>query len=370
VSEGTYNTEADINIKNNVSLYGGYDSVTWERDYEQYVTTVQDTRTVGTDTSSSDYPYTVFYADSISNATVIDGFTLKGLEGGGAGFTSAVYCNNASGPTIRNNIISGGSGSTYSYGIYLRLYLSLIIDNNIINGGSGSSSYALYGRLNNAVRITNNILSGGSGGITYGAYFRQSSDPYFYNNIITGGSGNHTYGIYTMNLSGSVVVIRNNTINGGNGTLNNHSYGICVRNSEPVIENNIIFCFGNSDGYGIYEYDSEPSSANNNDLYNCSVALYHQYNGGSPNELTAIADINALSYADSNVSADPQFSNPANNDFHLTGSTPSSVTDGGLNGIDQSWAYFPENASGNPVDKDGIKRPASGSSWAIGVYED
>ena len=141
-----------------------------------------------------------------------------------------------------------------------------------------------------------------------------------------------------------------------------------LRGQQNLRYNNIIFCTGNNNEYGIYEYDANsiPASVNNNDIFDCTTALYRL---NTSVDYTDIADVNALAYAASNISIDPSFNDASNNDFHLTGSTSVSVTGGGLNGVDESWLYFPENALGNPIDKDQVERPESGSNWSMGAYE-
>ena len=78
--------------------------------------------------------------------------------------------------------------------------------------------------------------------------------------------------------------------------------------------------------------------------------------------------------SDGNVSVDlvdganTYFVNESN-DWHLTASVPISVTQGGLNGYDETWTNFPDDGSSNFIDKDEVLRPLAGSPWAIGAYE-
>jgi hypothetical protein len=370
VAAGSYSISSNISVKQNVSLLGGYDPVTWERDWVTNTTTIEDTRSA--DTGSSDQPHCVFYVGStVTPVTIIEGFTINGTSNS-PDFSSGIFFDHLSpsyfGANVRHNTINGGNGTSYSYGIYIRGYCDAIIEYNTINGGAGGTSHGFYGRLLDTPIINNNIIHGGSGMVSYGLYFRQGSNIYIYNNIIDGGDGAHSHGVYPYNNSGDIVVIRNNTINGGAG-VNNNAYGIRIHLSEPVIENNIIFCSGNNNNYGIYENDDsgEPSAVNNNDIFDCGTALYYDYD--TTTNITDIADVNALASASSNISLDPAFEDRPNDDYHLTSSTDNSILTGGLNGTDESWVSFPTNTSGNPIDFDDNERPTATNPWAIGAYE-
>ena len=48
--------------------------------------------------------------------------------------------------------------------------------------------------------------------------------------------------------------------------------------------------------------------------------------------------------------------------MHLTDDSPESITQGGLNAVDEGYDV-------EAVDKDGKQRPDSGNPWAIGAYE-
>jgi hypothetical protein len=369
VSSGTYSVDSSsqIVLKNGVSVRGGFNPVTWNQDIETNTTTVQDTSS--TTTGSNDAPHCVFRAaGAVQSGTLLEGFTINGATESGVDYTSGIFLDQVSGaaygPTIRYNTIDGGSGSGASYGIYARGHFNVVIEYNSINGGSCPNfSYGFYGRMLDSTLIQSNFIHGGSASSSYGIYFRQGSDPYISNNLIYGGEGSHTFAIGVMNNLGNTVVIRNNTIDGGLGN-SNYSYGIHIRNSDPVIQNNIIFSTGNTNQYGIFEYDavSDPLSVDNNDIFDCTDALY--YDEGT-NNITTISGVNGLAEASSNISIDPLFTDPASEDYHVNASGMKA----GLNGTDESWVNFPENASGNPIDKESTERPGTGNPWTIGAYE-
>ena len=103
--------------------------------------------------------------------------------------------------------------------------------------------------------------------------------------------------------------------------------------------------------YCLYQYNengtSDPASVRNNDLFGCSTALYYSESDGGiiimlgvngAGNLTENADDTGMVLssppASGNVSADPIFMDQGGGDWHFSGSSPASVTAGGLNGID------------------------------------
>jgi hypothetical protein len=146
----------------------------------------------------------------------------------------------------------------------------------------------------------------------------------------------------------------------------------CIYNlsgSTPIIENNILFIRGGYGyGYGVYDSGStdNPSSIKNNDfdglLTSGSNGLY--YDAGTP--YTDIALLNSsIGGASGNVNVNAQFLDRAGYDWHLTGSTPVSVSQGGL---DLSGVInFPDNPGHTAkIDKDDVSRTAP---WSMGAYE-
>ena len=69
-----------------------------------------------------------------------------------------------------------------------------------------------------------------------------------------------------------------------------------------------------------------------------------------------------------NISVDPAFLDKAGGDWHLTASSPLSVSEGGLDL--SADAGFPEDSGGNKIDKDAVVRTGDGTDgWSIGAYE-
>ena len=135
----------------------------------------------------------------------------------------------------------------------------------------------------------------------------------------------------------------------------------------PTIENNIISALkGASERYCVHETDanSDPTALRNNVLFDCPTALYRDEGNTA---ITDIAAVNMLmdTTSSGNVSTDPMLvdrdgadDDPTtfvDNDWHLSGASPASVTGGGL---DLSALFT--------IDADGVARSVP---WSIGAYE-
>lgn len=423
ISEGTYEISETITAVEGISIQGGYSQDWSTNDPATYFTTIQDTRTTG---GTLDFnagtiePNAVIEFDStITSATEVSGLILRAGEGD---VSTAVLCNEGS-PTLTNNVIKGwnattaygmvvymsssnidnneifgGISCTYSYGVYVR-ESTAVIQNNLVNGGFGTDTACGIITLSDNSSILYNEIIGGMSSTTLGIKV-QHSDPtiigneikggsgtndsngiynYFdttggntitiINNTINGGTGGDSYGIDNYNFieSNSSIMIYNNTIDGGSGS---NAYAVNIADSPNILEikNNIIYTSTTGTGYGIYEeaYNNtaEPFSVMNNDIFNCSTALYSYYDSGSDSnvDITDISDVNGYDYGYlDNVSEDPALGGDDN--MHLTASSPTTVTEGGITITDE---IFPVNASSEPVDKEGTLRT---DSWSMGAYE-
>lgn len=248
--------------------------------------------------------------------------------------------NATSTPTLSGNTIStsnlSGNGIVCSWA-------TCIIDGNTVDGPT--KTIYLY---NSSAVVTNNLLL-----------------------------AHAVSGVGMVMWNGGIPVVRNNTIYAGGAT------GIGILNAVyPFIENNLIMV-AYVGGYAIQEGASTSiaSSIKNNLLFatyayrastdrGCAVQI-SIYSHCTVAELEAGGGIDGLFPASGNVNTDPlltdldgadnDLTTMADNDWHLSGSTPTSVSQGGLNGVDQAWSFTD--------DYDGVTRPASGSPWAIGGFE-
>ncbi len=415
VSEGTYEvdyaTQTHIVLVEGISLYGGFSSDFLEKDPDTHTTTIQGNHT--DDGTSQNFNRVLFFDNTITNDTHINGFSING---GNGNFVCAIYGDMGS-PTIINNSINGGDGVNQTKGAVIYGGSPLITQNDIFGGNCDGLLQALFIKEQSTPTISYNDINAGDGywstqgivvtessgeihhntihggtcdgdgiGIfnyeanpaiysniifggncinsTKGMYNYNASTPLIYNNIIRGGNGYWSIGIQNY-TSGSDAKIYNNVISGGNG---NKARAVEMRyGAAPEIINNIIFTEGGSNRYGIYEYtpDGDPAKVENNDIFNCPTALY--YDEGDDSEfdegnngvnITDIATVNGLTdtTAGANVSVDPQFTDWSGKDYHLTADSPASVTEGGQD----------LSTEGITDDMDGNERTVP---WSMGAYE-
>jgi hypothetical protein len=256
VAQGLYQSEFSIsstpviNMVEGISVYGGYSSTNWglrsitnRGSSSTYETTVEDTSSAGGSTTPN---CAVNIPSGITNATVLDGFTIKlGYGTNNAG----IYCTGSA--TITNNKIQGrissSSAGTGQYGIYCvgTSTITPQISNNTINPG-----------------WNNNTATGKS----YGIYNYTNASSTISNNTINDGYGYTTYGIY--NLSAIAPTISNNTIYAGQGSnVASNSYCLFIQNTHPIISYNTFNAISsNGVTFGIYESlsSADPTSFSNN----------------------------------------------------------------------------------------------------------
>jgi len=241
--------------------------------------------------------------------------------------------------------------------------------------------------------IYNNTITGrnpvsATSNSSFGIYVLDAS-PVINNNLISGGGS--TLNATAFYQFGGTSKLRNNILYGGSGTSSSTAISLASYGSptDPNIDNNIMFtriglgssCIVESLPSGTGTGDATPASLLNNDMYNCDTLYVDNQLGCSGSSIcTTVAQVNALGdipRVGANISVDPLFvdiTGPDNdintmgdNDWHFTPPTltspgsPTSVTAGGLNGIDEIWSFL--------TDKDDVVRPASGNPWSIGAYE-
>ena len=353
--------------------------------------------------------YAVFFR--VNGSAVIRNCNIHGGGSNSGPITSAgIYVANSS-PTIEFNTIFGGRLLGNSFGIMNNTGSTVIIRNNTIDGGIGQTAAGILNTDATLVTVHDNIIKGATFSLSSYGVDNNNSNLVMYKNTVSGGSGNSTHGI--RSYLGSTALVTNNIIFGGSGgtsyiiksgsnfgntansvvmrnnttyltSLGTFTYGVQLYSGSIEFENNIISSDAPVTGWGLYEVtaNTDFTTVSNNVIYNLSVPYFDFDGNCSGNadgdndaqtctlaEMEALADIS--SGASNNVSTDPMFADIDgadndiftfdNNDLHLTGSTPSAVTQGGLNGIDNGWSIT--------ADFDDVTRPVSGSPWAIGAYE-
>lgn len=202
IAEGAYPVDGvdhPIPLYDGVSLLGGFNPDTWERDPSVYITTISDTSDSGGTAADPSAPVR---AGGTISSSLIDGCVLSGSIG--AEFSAGLSCLDGADLRLTNSVINGGSGGTDSYGIFVSNASPQII-NNCIDGGSGSGKSVGIAVVNGAApEIYSNTISGGDGGSSTGVS-NASSCGTLVNNIIFTVSGTTQAGILESTPSWSEV---------------------------------------------------------------------------------------------------------------------------------------------------------------------
>ena len=264
---------------------------------------------------------------SDNNAIINHGFADPNLNdsniydhGDGGAIVGFQYCN----LTIKNNTIQHNHAYSYGGGIHLRQWSNGLIENNLITQNSSMLGAGIHITYTSApiVRkntITENIATSLGGG---GIYIYYLSNPLVEQNLITQNSSSNGAGIGVY--WDSNPTIRNNII-----TKNLLGAGIRISGLAPVITNNTI-SFNRYNGIQ-YESGASPIITNNiitsnysgngiNALGTAGTIKYNDVWGHSAgNYSSTVGDLTGVN---GNISADPKFINPDNNDFHLDCNSP------------------------------------------------
>ncbi|MCK4516156.1 MAG: right-handed parallel beta-helix repeat-containing protein, partial [Spirochaetaceae bacterium] len=232
VAEGTYEQHDaagdSVRMVEGVSLYGGYAPDFSERDPQTYTTTIVDLSTTGADTAA------VRAEDTITTATVIDGFTIVGGSCGEDGFARAMHVDGAS-PTISNNVIMAGEAF-----VALDIYndSNPVVQYNTIVAGDYSDHWkiALLVSENSWATIEFNDIDGGENGACNAVFFMETRSN-FENNTVYGGDGETTTGV--MIRDNSTVQVRDNTIDGGNGESTSRGIRVYNNSSAQIWSNTV-----------------------------------------------------------------------------------------------------------------------------------
>ncbi len=245
--------------------------------------------------------------------SVIEGFTITNGETTAVWKGGGIWCDKASSPVIRNNIITdnkspmfgGGiycmdssspliegneisaNSSTYGGGIRISESAPLLVNNTIFlntaeSGGGGVSCFTSAAVISGNIITENGVVLGSGGGI----YCSEQSSIVIEDNLI---SGNHAMGgTYTsgggIHSFESTTTIRNNVVKGnaapfgggiwcsepsfvpmieGNIIDGNTGSGLNCSDCSPLVKNNIIVNNSASSGAGLKFYLSSATVTNN-----------------------------------------------------------------------------------------------------------
>lgn len=289
VSEGTYLVNSgigtQINLVNLVSLYGGFSADFLNRNSSVYIARIVDTATANADS------ITVNAGATITTATVVDGFTIRGASNPNAPTASIAFNCFSGSPTITNNRLEGG---TVSNAISVAIFLSTssaIIANNTIQGGTSTATgtFGVFVQDSSSPTVAYNTIYGGiANDSSHGIYNSpHANTPTIIFNTIDGGTGSFSYAFNTSHPSNSVVT--NNILNAGSG---NTSYAIYQGAGAGDVGNyqfNTLFTSGGSIRYCLFENGgSSPITFNGNRLFSCPTALYYDNASNAINDIGTV----------------------------------------------------------------------------------
>lgn len=370
VAEGLYET-TPIVMEPGVSIQGGFDPVTWEKNYS-FGTIVRNSATSG---GTYLAPNAAFLAldPAIGTDTVIADLAIWG----GTGDNSAgIHVRYGASPTIRDNVIHANSGARSWGGVFV-WGSAPVIRNNRIYGDGVDQSTGIHNVHGATPAIHSNFVDGGVGNNRAEGISNYAAGPLIVNNLIVGGVASTTLnpvaGIESS--EGSTARIWNNIIVAGiNGNGGGAVYGIIDNDSNSDIVNNIIHVPTSAAGTraGVFEesVDSDPVRLLHNVVYGDLTAFYVD-EGSLPRTLSS--DLNDASLT---TQVGPSANNRGDDpmlvqddplltlDLRFSGATTLSFTQGGFDL--SSEADFPRDYKGDPVDYEGNPRTLG---WSFGAFE-
>ncbi len=275
VSEGNYDPASTLTIDFDIIIEGGYDLSFQKRDAAVYITSISPAGSIGNTIE--------FTGTSVTNAAVIDGFTINGSNNNGAAAQgNGIYINAGAEPTIQNNIITGGNNNTNinsGNGILSYTSSGLILSNTLLGGNNNDT-----GGSNNGISILNesavhtikgnSITAGTSAAVTVAGIRIESSNPNINNNPLIKGSNDpaSTDGnaIYIVDTSSAGTVIDANYIEGGAGNKVR-----CIYTASNASITNNTFAGGAATGTtassSIIDFAGGPATANSFDNNNITM---------------------------------------------------------------------------------------------------
>jgi hypothetical protein len=170
VCTGAY-PESQLIISRNAKLMGGYDCTTWKRSATYGAPgfdKIHETTIQNGDVPAQ--PTTLVLAGKLTQATLIDGFTIRGASSATAP-VGAIAVRDGASPVISNDWIEGGSGQGTavlpgSYGIDIEGMAAPTINEDEIIGGGGmgnSGSIGVIANTGGAATIQGDVIYGGHG---------------------------------------------------------------------------------------------------------------------------------------------------------------------------------------------------------------
>jgi len=291
----------------------------------------------------------VIFTSGEGRDSVLNGFTL---QNGRADFTNqgfgeggGIAVRFAASPTITNNVIRNNQ-ACHGGGIGIGGFGSALIQlntitgnrNNVCNGGGGGG-ISIQG-TSSSVEILDNVISDNAHADGGGIYMFGGGTPTIKRNIIKGNnaSGGQGGGIYMVNFSDALIV--QNIITGNQASFGGGLYWLVPSGFRgPILVNNTI---ADNDaisfGSGIFADGFDDRTELTNNIIVAKPGQAGLYCGDLSGQNQPIIRFNnifssgGMAYSgscadktgtDSNISADPRFTNHAQGDYHLQQGSPS-----------------------------------------------
>ncbi len=273
--------EVSFTINNGVKVYGGF--VGNETSLEQRDRIANQTILSGNigEEAQGDNSYNVIDITDSPASTVIDGFTITGGQADGdGGFARQIR---------GGGIFAEENGS------------ASIINSTVINNFASDQGGGIFTGSDSSINVLNSVFVNNSAGDSGGAIagFR-NSNPNITNSLFHGNESQFGGAIFTR-FTNDIEVFSSTFVNNSGGQAD--SIGVSD-NNEPIILNNSIFW--NTEGSEENHFDFSGSFSRRLIINNSIVQGDYQGEEGS----------------EGNITEDPLFSDPANNDFRLRLNSP------------------------------------------------
>jgi len=277
---------------------------------------------------------TITISDISGSEIKLVGFTI---QNGSASNGGAIYCSNSN-PVFENLIIKNSTASNSGGGIYLYNNSSAVLNKLKIINNSAKNGGGLYLYSSNPT-VTNIVFSNNAADSSGGAIAMYSnSNPGFYNAVIY----DNYAGLFggSLQISNSNPTIGNSTIIANNGQFQGGALYL-TGGSEVVVTNSIL-------------YNNIPQQLFINDPEDSLTVSFSNVEGDSGgvdySHLIDSVSMPLVTWAQSNIDADPLFIDSMNDEYSLSdyslaigaGSTLNSVN------LDINGSYRPDPVGSDP----------------------
>lgn len=307
--------------------------------------------------------------------SVLEGFTLTNGHGGTSGGGGIRI--QSSSPTVRNNDVVNNVSCTSGGGIKVNFSSPLIEGNFIAGNGqqgcSGGSGGGIYVAGAASAEIVGNVIADnswatGGGGISLFA----AGTPTLRDNLIVGNTTSQSGGgIDIVNVSNALIV---QNLIAGNSAAEGGGVAWLVPSSGrgPFLVNNTIAFNSAAEGSGVHAdgFDVQAELVGNVIVASAGQTAVYCGNFNDPNPpffgFNNVYSATGAAYggicvdqtgSNGNISADPLFVDPANDDYHLQAGSPS---------IDAGDNANPDLPA---VDVDGEPRIVDGDADTVAVVD-